>query len=190
MEWSSFLSALLGGALALAGQGVQASFSRSSELRHRGEAAAVAIRDLSQQIEALYPKATGRCGRLESRLEPTRDLAVAKLRGEALLIPQAPVRQRVSEVGSMLGDLFAIEQFGGVTERRAVWELSRWLETVVGSYLRRERQAGEPDFLPEYRTAISDAYAAWDEQYEMQREYERAQRESGDDSQRAGETEA
>lgn len=90
----------------------------------------------------------------------------------------------------MLGDLFAIEQFGGVAERKAVWELSRWLETVVGSYLRRESQANEPDFLSEYRTAISDAYAAWDEQYEMQREYERTQRESGDDSQSARETEA
>lgn len=143
-----------------------------------------------QQIEALYPKATDRYGRLESSLEPTRALAVAKLRGEGLLIPRENVRQRVSEVGSMLGDLFAIEQFGGVAERKAVWELSRWLETVVGSYLRRESQANEPDFLSEYRTAISDAYAAWDEQYEMQREYERTQRESGDDSQSARETEA
>jgi len=183
MEWSSFFSALLGGALALAGQGVQASFSRSSELRQRGEAAAAAILDLLQQVEALYPKGTDKYGRLESHLEPTRDLEIAKLRGEAHLIPQAPVRERVSEVGSMLGDLFAIEQFGGVTERKAVWELSRWLEAVVGSYLRRERQANEPDFLSEYRAAISDAYAAWDEQYETQREYERTQREAGSDSQ-------
>lgn len=179
MEWASFFSALLGGGLALAGQGVQARFVRSSELRQRGEAAAVAIRDLSQQVEALYPNGTDKYGRLESRLETTRDSAVAKLRGEALLISQKQVRERVLEAGSMFGDLLAIDQFGGATERKAVWELSRWLETVVGSYLRREQQASEPDFLAQYRLAIADAYAAWDEQYEMQREYERTQREAG-----------
>lgn len=185
------MSALLGGGLALAGQGVQARFARSSELRQRGEAAAVAIRDLSQQVETLYPNGTDKYGRLASHLETTRDLAVAKLRGEALLISQKQVRERVLEVGAMLGDLFAIEQFGGATERKAVWELARWLETVIGSYLRREQQASEPDFLAEYRSAISDAYAAWDEQYEMQREYQRTQREAGngDQPQDAGATE-
>lgn len=183
MDWSSFLSALLGGFLALAGQAVQAHFSRSSELRQRGEAAALAVRDLSQQIESLYPGHTDKYGRLEDEHEATRDLAVARLRGEALVIPKTLVRQRVIEVGSLLGDLFAIEQFGGGSERTAVWQLARWLETILGCYLRRESQPAEPDFLREHRAAISDAHAAWEEEYQMQRELPGAKRESSGDPQ-------
>ena len=132
MDWSSFLSAPLGGALTLVGQGVQARISRSSELRQRGEAAAVVIRDLLRQIEALYLNGTDKDGRLESDVGRTRELAIEKLRGEAILTPQESVRDRTSEVGAILRDLFAVEKFGGVTERKAVSDLSRWLETVVG----------------------------------------------------------
>lgn len=176
MDWSSFFSALLGGGLALAGQGVQAHFSRSSELRQRGEVAAIAIRDLSQQVEALYLNGVDGEGRLEEELDGKRGRAVAKLRGEALLVPQEVVRERVGEVGSMFSNLVALEQFGGVTQRKAVWDLSRWLETVIGAYLRRERQEDEPDFLGEYRAVIADAHATWEEHDEIQRQQRRTQR--------------
>lgn len=172
MDWSSLLSALLGGALALAGQGLQGRTSRRTELRHRSELAAVAVRDLAQQIGSLFRRHTDKHGSLDVEDEKARLSLVAKLRGEALLIGDSGVRTTLLEAGGVLNDSFAVQQFHGTSEVTVNTQVCGWLETSIGSYLRRESQPATPTFMTDYRAAIDRAYETWAEQYEETRRLE------------------
>lgn len=173
MDWSSLLSALLGGLIALSGQWVQATLSRRSEVLRRGETAAVAIRDVLHQLEGLYRTHVDEEGQdLTVEGDRQRDDSLRRIRSEALLISDAEVRDRVLFMAHALADPYGIRDWAGDAERRSTWRLTRWAEEVLGAYLRREKLPPEPEFVETYRAALVDA----DDARQQQRLDERAWR--------------
>jgi hypothetical protein len=173
MDWSSLLSALLGGLIALSGQWVQAALSRRSEVLRRSETAAVGIRDALHRLEGLYRTHVDAEGQdLTVAGDRERDDALRRIRSEALLIADPEVRDRVLFIARALADPYGIRDWAGDLERRSTWRLCRWAEEVLGAYLRREKTPPEPAYVETYRGALEDA----DDAREQQRQDELAWR--------------
>ena len=165
MDWSSLLSALVGGLIALSGQWVQAALTRRGDVLRRSEAAAVAARDALQQVEALYRTHwDAEEGTLTADGDRLLDDGLRRIRSEALLIGNVEVRDRVLFIARALSDTYGIRDFAGDLARTSTWRMCRWAEEVLGTYLRREKSPPEPEYVKTYRGALEDADDAREQQ--------------------------
>lgn len=180
MDWSSLLSALVGGLIALSGQWLQALLSGRAEVRRRGEDAAVKAQALLHEIDVLGRKYGFAGHEGLTNVNEERDVLVGRVRGCSLLIEDRVVRERLLFITGALEDPLGLRDFAGVSESASTWRLVRWGEKVLGAYIRRENQSAEPEFINEYRGALADADAAREEQYKMRLEWQRQERQRPD----------
>lgn len=171
MDWSIFLSALLGGTLALLGQFVTDWLRGRHERRSAGVTAALAVREAVAAISREIRQAEHRDEK------PDRDsmfLLQADLRANALKIADREVRVRLFEVGRFLGSISWLTYAG--SESGVAGTLVGWTDEVVGAYVRRDRQPKIAQEIVLYDELLQEWERTWRANAEAEREYQESKR--------------
>lgn len=176
------LGAVIGGSMALLGGYFQAKrtdkSTRATELRKLSHDSA---REITTQMARL--SGIARRHRDGNSLDLTDEGQTelwdccSAMENNARYITEKPLREAVNEAVSFLRPPPHFEELSGKSVPGIVHDLERWLGPMVQAHILSREKPGEPDFLKNYRDSLADAEDMWNEQVQMQEEYNAAERE-------------